>query len=408
MTEVPAPMPIPAMTPARATVIGGLLIAIGSVSMALYTPAMPTLVEAFGTSMAMVKTTLTAYMAGFAVTQLLCGPLSDAYGRRPIATIFLGIYVLGSVAAMLAASVEVLVAARFLQGVGAAVGIAVSRAIVRDLFVGQQSARVMNSIGIVLAIGPAVAPTLGGIILQLANWHSLFVAMGVIGLASLAIVRLAMPETNAHRDPAHAHPFHVVANYGRLLADRRFMVPALTMGTSVGVIYTLGTLLPFVLIDRVGMTPTHFGIGMLGQTGSYAAGGLVARRLLAAFGADRLVLPGLILAVLGASATIALGRWVEPSYVTVMIPVGIFAFSVALILPALTTSAMAPFAELAGSASALMGFIQMGGGFLGGIAATLFVDPVHALGTVFPAMLAMSLAVQLVGRLLPTAPSTHP
>jgi len=395
------------MTPARATALGGMLIAIGSVSMALYTPAMPALVTAFGTTMAMIKTTLTAYIAGFALAQLVCGPLSDAYGRRPIASVFLAVYVLGSVAAMLAASVETLVAARFLQGVGAAVGIAVSRAIVRDLFVGEESARVMNSIGIVLAIGPAIAPTLGGLILQLANWHSLFVAMAVIGGVCLAMVRAAMPETNNHRDPAHAHPFHVVVNYGRLLADHRFMVPALTMGTSVGVIYTLGTLLPFVLIGRVGMTPTHFGVGMLAQTGSYAVGGLVARRLLALFGAERLVLPGLLLAVLGAAATIALGRWIEPSYVTVMIPVGVFAFAVALILPALTTSAMAPFAELAGSASALMGFIQMGGGFLGGLSATLFDDPVIALGTVFPAMLAMALAVQLVGRLFPAAPA-HP
>lgn len=399
MTEIATPEPI--MTPARATVIGGLLIAIGSISMALYTPAMPALVAAFGTSMAMIKTTLTAYFAGFALTQLVCGPLSDAYGRRPVATAFLAIYVVGSVAAMLAASVEVLVAARFVQGIGAAVGIAVSRAIVRDLFVGQESARVMNSIGIMLAIGPAIAPTLGGVILEIANWHSLFITMAMVGIAALFMVRISMRETNDHRDPAHAHPFRVVANYGRLLVDRRFMVPAVTQGMSIGVFYMLGTLLPFVLIDRVGMTPTHFGMGMLAQTGTYTLGGLLARQLLMTFGAERLVMPGLVLATLGAGPTLLIGHLIEPSYASVMIPVGIFAFSVALIMPALTTAALAPFAELAGSASALLGFIQMGGGLLGGICSTFFVDPVTALATIFPAMLAIALVVHVADRLLP-------
>lgn len=394
MTSAPPPL----MTPTRTAAIGGLLIALGSTSMALYTPAMPTLVAAFATTMAMVKTTLTAYFAGFALTQLVCGPLSDAYGRRPIAFAFLGIYVAGSLAAMLAGSIEVLVAARFLQGVGAAVGIAVSRAIVRDLFTGAESAKVMNTIGIALAIGPAIAPTLGGLILEFADWHALFVVMAGVGVAALVVVQVALPETNAHRDPAHAHPWRVVLNYGRLLRDRRFVVPALTMATSVGTIYTLGTLLPFVLIGRVGMNPMHFGLGMLAQTGSYFVGGLVARQLLRRFHADRLVLPGLVLAFAGSASTLLLDGWIAPSWAAVMIPVGVFAFAVALILPALTTSAMAPFAEVAGSASALMGFIQMGGGFLGGLAGALFADPVTAFATVFPAMLALALATQLAGR----------
>jgi DHA1 family bicyclomycin/chloramphenicol resistance-like MFS transporter len=388
----------PLMTTTRTTVIGGLLIAIGSVSMALYTPAMPTLVGAFGTTMAMVKTTLTAYFAGFAVAQLVCGPLSDAYGRRPAAFLFLTLYVAGGVLAVVAGSVELLIAARLIQGIGAAVGVAMSRAVVRDLFVGQESAEVMNAIGIVLAIGPAVAPTLGGVLLQLAGWHSIFLAMVIVGVVALAVVAFGMPETNRSRDPAHAHPLRVVSTYGRLVVDRRFLVPAVTLGTSVGAIYSLGTMLPFVLIERVGMTPTHFGFGMLAQTGSYALGGMVARRLMAIWSAEKLVVPALVLAAVAALSTIALGRLVAPSYVAVMVPVGFFAFATAFVIPALSTTALAPFATVAGSASALMGFIQMGCGFLGGMAATLFTDPVIALGTIFPAMLTISLAVALWGR----------
>lgn len=388
----------PVMTATRATLIGGLLIAIGSVSMALYTPAMPTLTAAFATSMAMIKTTLTAYFAGFALAQLVCGPLSDGYGRRPVAFGFLGLYIAGSVAAMLAPGVEVLIAARLVQGIGAAVGVSVSRAMVRDLFVGQQSAQVMNAIGIVLAIGPAVAPTLGGLLLETAGWHAIFVAMAVVGVATLLLVHRGMPETNRNRDPAFARPGRVFVNYGRLLRDRRFTAPAVTLGMALGLFYALGTMLPFVLIDRVGMTPTGFGMGMLAQTGAFIAGGFLARRLLGRIGADRMVMPALLLGCIGATTTVALGRWIEPTYVTVMGPVAIYAFAAALVLPGLTTAALAPFASMAGSASALMGFIQMGAGLLGGLAATLFADPVRALGTIFPAMLLIGLVVQVVER----------
>ena len=113
--------------------------------------------------------------------------------------------------------------------------------------------------------------------------------------------------------------------------------------------------------------------------------------------ADRLVLPGLVLACIGAAGAGVIAHVLAPSYFTVMIPVAVFAFATALVLPALTTNALAPFADVAGSASALMGFIQMGGGFVGGLAGSLFADPVTAYATVFPTMLGLGLATHLLG-----------
>jgi predicted MFS family arabinose efflux permease len=242
-----------------------------------------------------------------------------------------------------------------------------------------------------------VAPTIGGLVLALAGWHAIFVVMALIGLATMVMVGVALPETNHGRDPLRARPDRVVVTYGRLLTDRRFVIPAVTMGTAMGSFYALGTILPFVLIDRVGMTPTGFGIGMLAQTGSYTLGGLVTRRLIGRVDPARLVLPGLVLAFLGATATLLLGRWVTPSFVAVMVPVGIFAFASAMVTPSLTTRSLAPFGRDAGAAAALLGFIQMGSGFLGGSAATLFADPVTALGCIFPGMLGIALATHLVG-----------
>lgn len=391
-TAPEATPPGPRMTPARAAVIGALLTALGSMSMALYTPAMPTLVGAFGTTMAMVKTTLTAYFAGFAIAQLVCGPLSDAFGRRPIAFLFLALYGLGGVAALFAPTVEILVAARLVQGVGAAVGISVSRAVVRDLFTGQESARVLNAIGIVLSIGPAVAPTLGGVVLTIAGWRAIFVVMVVLAIVAVLVVHLYMPETNHAPDRDLARPRRVVSTYADLAVDPRFLRPALTLGVSVGSIYALGTLLPFVLIGRVGLDPTLFGLGMLAQTGSYFLGGLAARRLMNTIGAERLVLPGLVAAAVGACGTLLLEHVVEPSWATVMAPIAVYAFSVAMVIPALTTAVLAPFPVVAGSASSLLGFVQMGSGFVGGLLGALFADPVIALQVVFPVMQAAALA----------------
>ena len=132
------------MTERRATLIGALLVAIGGMSMSLYTPAMPALVTSFATTIPTIKLSLTLYFAGFATAQLIVGPLSDAYGRRPAVLSFLAIYLAASLMAMAAPSVGWLLAGRLLQGIGASAGVAISRAIVRDRFTGQRSARIIT------------------------------------------------------------------------------------------------------------------------------------------------------------------------------------------------------------------------------------------------------------------------
>jgi DHA1 family bicyclomycin/chloramphenicol resistance-like MFS transporter len=185
----------PLMSERRVGLIGGLMTAIGPISMALYTPAMPEIVRAFGTTEAMVKLTLTLYFGGFACAQLVAGPLSDALGRRPVTYAFMGVYCAGSLAALLAPNVGLLMLARFVQGIGASAGVAISRALVRDLFQGERSARIMNLIGIILAAGPAVAPTIGGVLLVAAGWRAIFVVMAGFGLTVMLVTATSMRET---------------------------------------------------------------------------------------------------------------------------------------------------------------------------------------------------------------------
>jgi MFS transporter, DHA1 family, multidrug resistance protein len=374
------------MTPRKVSAVGALLVALGPISMALYTPAMPQLVGFFGTDVATVKLTLTIYFADFALAQLICGPLSDALGRRPVVIGFTGLYLVGSLIAVAAPSVEVLLLARAVQGVGAAAGVAISRAIVRDLYTGRESIQIMNLIGLMLSIGPALSPTLGGLTLYLFGWHAIFVLMALYGIAILAVFLTVVPETLAHRNPASARPDRLARNYLHLLSDRRFLRPTIILACTNGSLYTLATMLPFVLIDRVGMSPTSFGLGMLAQSGSFMLGSLVVRRLLRSVEGHRLVPVGLGLILAGGALLAALMHFGEPSFLSVMGPIGVMTFGIAFVMPSMMTESLAPFPLIAGSAAALTGFFQMGGGFVGSGIGALIGDPVVALGTVVPLM----------------------
>jgi len=372
------------MSARRVSLLGAMLVAIGPISMAIYTPAMTEIVHAFAATEAQVKMTLTLFFGGFAIAQLFAGPLSDALGRRPITFAFMAIYCVASLGALIAPSVEVLMAARFLQGVGASAGIAISRAIVRDQFRGEQSSRIMNLIGIMLAAGPAFAPTIGGLMLMAAGWRSIFVLMAAVGLTVALVTALCLRET-VIADRSRLSVRALGAAYGELLGSRQFLSASGVIAGSIGALYAQSTFLPFILIDRVGLSPAAFGLGMVLQTGSFFFGSLVTRALMDRIGAERLVGPGLACIAAGGSGAALVLVW-EPTFLHVMGPVGLSAFGIALMMPAITTGALAPFPHIAGAAAALMGFMQMGAGLLGGSLGALLGDPVRAFGLVVPAM----------------------
>jgi DHA1 family bicyclomycin/chloramphenicol resistance-like MFS transporter len=380
----PWPEAAPAMSERRVSLIGALLTAIGPISMALYTPAMTEVVRAFGTTESLVKLTLTLYFGGFACAQLVAGPLSDALGRRPVTFAFMAIYCAASLVALAAPSVQVLMAARFVQGVGASAGVAISRAIVRDLFRGERSSRIMNLIGIILAVGPAAAPTIGGLVLMLAGWRAIFVVMTGFGIAVVLVTAFGLRETVVP-DRARLHPVALAASYREVLANRHFLTTAGIVSGAVGALYAQATFLPFILMDRVGLTPAEFGLGMLFQSGSFLAGSLVFRALMRRTSAYRLVAPGLACIAVG-SAGVALLLFREPSFLRVMAPVACYAFGIAFVLPAMTTAALAPFPRIAGAASSMMGFLQMGSGLVVGSLGALLGDPVLAMGALIPLM----------------------
>jgi DHA1 family bicyclomycin/chloramphenicol resistance-like MFS transporter len=379
------------MSERRTSIIGAFLVALGPVSMALYTPAMPELVHAFASSEAAIKMTLSLYFGGFAFAQLVSGTLSDVIGRRAATLIFMAIYLAGSLMAAFAPSIAVLLAGRLVQGIGASVGMTVARAIVRDQFTGTTAAGIMNMVGMMLALGPAVSPTLGGIALGLFGWQSIFLLMVGFALMACFIVQFFMVETvTPDRSKGRLGP--ILAAYGELLADGRFLSSTLVIAGAVGALYAWATMLPFVLIGQVGLTPTEFGVGMLMQSGLFFSGTVIVRLLMRRFTPQALVPAGLAfigIASLGLAFTM---HTLAPTFLSVMAPISIYAFGIAFVMPYMMTAAMAPFPHIAGTASAVMGFIQMSAGLLGGALAALVGAPALALGTIIPGFGLISIA----------------
>ena len=375
------------MSGRRTAIIGGLMVATGPLSLTLYAPALPSIVSDLGTTDAGGKLTLTVYFAAFALAQLLCGPLSDRYGRRATGTAFFAIYVLGSLVCTLAPTLEVLLLGRILQGFGVSAGVALSRAMVRDLFVGREAIGILTLINLVLTVAPAIAPTLGSAILLVGSWHLMFVVMAAFGLAIIALLGFSSRETLPPERRVPLKPATIIGNYLKLLSAPAFLLPAGTLAAAFGGFYASAALLPFVLIGQIGLTPFQFAMAMLIQTGSFITGNLIVARASRHIDGWQLVVLGLGL-IAAAGLGYAIGPRLWPGEVLgVMIPVSFWMLALACLSPSATAAAMSGFGEIAGSAGALTGFFQMGGGFLASLAATLFFpDARSALVLLMPAL----------------------
>lgn len=378
-------MTSPAMTVRRTAILGAMLTALGPVSMAIYTPAMPELVRAFATTESAIKMSLTLYFGGFAVAQLVSGAMSDAFGRRKATIAFLLVYLAGGLLAAFAPNVGVLLAARLIQGIGASVGVTVARAVVRDQFSGAQATGILNLIGIMLAVGPAAGPTIGGLSLLAFGWQSVFVLMLAFGLISVIAIVLFLRETTVP-DKGRLLPSRLLGAYGELLSSRRFVLSALVLGGSVGALFAQSTMLPFVLINDVGLSPAAFGVGMLMQSGSYFLGSITLRFIARRIGNRRAAWIGISMSATGGMLIFLSVQLIPACFLSIMGPVAVATFGLALITPYIITAGMAPFPHIAGSASAMMGFIQMSAGFAAGVAASLLGSPLTAFGIIIPLM----------------------
>ncbi|GAB3325308.1 multidrug effflux MFS transporter [Haliea atlantica] len=334
------------------------LAALGPLTVDMYLPAMPTMRDALNTSAGNIQLTLSAYLAGFSIFHLACGPLADRFGRKPVIQGGTLLFVAASLGCALAQSVEQLLLFRFLQGVGACVGPTLARAIARDLFGPRKAARALSLIAMLMALAPAVAPTAGGLMLLVLPWQSIFVFLAGYGGLMLWLQGRYLAESLPQ--PQSMAPRAILGNYSRLLTAPGFIVVVIASSLSYAGMMVYLASASFVYMEMLGVPVAWFGAVFLTTVIGYMLGSALSARLAGYMESWPLVLLGALLAAIACLSMSALA-WAFPESISaIMLPAMLYTAALGLVLPHAMGIALQPWPHMAGTASSLMGFIQMG------------------------------------------------
>lgn len=336
-----------------------MVVALGPISTDLYLPSLPAIGVALGAGTSDVQLTLSVFLVGFAVSQLIYGPLSDRYGRRPVLLIALLIYLAATVACGLAGTIEELIVARFFQALGACAGPVVGRAVVRDVFGRDRSARVLSYMATAVSVAPAIGPIIGGYLEIGFGWRAGFVALGVFGVIAFAGIFALLPETNNHRNPTATQPRKLISNYLVLVRNRHFIACVLICTFSYSGIFSFISGSSFVLIETLGLSPSSYGLCFTAVVIGYMVGAFASGRFTQAAGARRLISIGTSFQCIGGAIGIALALSGQLNVLSIIVPTFVFLIGTGLAMPNAMASAIGPFPQMAGAASALLGFTQM-------------------------------------------------
>jgi DHA1 family bicyclomycin/chloramphenicol resistance-like MFS transporter len=350
------------------------MVMLGQMSISLYIPSLPSMGVALAAPADQVKLTMTFYLAAFAVAQLVWGPMSDRFGRRPVLFAGIAVYLAGTLACALAPGIGALIAGRALQGIGACVGATVSRAVTRDRYDRAEAARTMAFIGMAMAAGPAIAPVIGGQLQHLFGWRSAFMALLLFGtIVGVATWRF-LAESNRHPNPNALDPQHLYGAFGALVRSRVYVGYSLVgAGAFAGLMaYTTG--IPFVFIDLFGVSPAMFGFVPAFTVVGYFSGSVVASRLAGRVAPSTAVAAGTSVCAAAGTGFVAVVLAGAASPATVVAPMVVFMFGFGVALPHAMASSMQPFARIAGAASALQGFLQMTIAALGTLSVAALAD----------------------------------
>ncbi len=330
-------------------------------------PAIPAMAADLNASIATMQMTVTLYMVAVALAQIVYGPMSDRYGRKPPLLVGLGIFLAGSIICAIAPTSGVLLVGRIIQGAGSCVGMVLGRAMVRDVYPPERSVNIMAYVAMALMVVPGLVPMFSGLLVASIGWRLPLLLTGV-GALALFWVASRLDETN-HARIALPSPLAIVKDFARLLRMPAFIVPAMGVALPNGGFWAFVAAVPALLTDRYQIPVSHYGFYFVILPTCWCIGSFAGTRLMPRVGEGRLVMAGvaavavlalLMLAWEGALPVPALGLFVM---------VGLMHIAQALAVPALQVQALSADPRMIGAASGLLGFLQMAAG----AAATLIV-----------------------------------
>jgi DHA1 family bicyclomycin/chloramphenicol resistance-like MFS transporter len=341
------------------TVVLALLTALGPLSTDMYLPSLPAIAAGLGATTGQTQLTLSAFLLGFAAGQFFYGPISDRVGRKPVLLFGLGLFTLASLICAFAPNIETLIAARFLQALGASGPIVLGRAIVRDFYEGPRAGRELSRMGTIMGVVPAAAPILGGVIERFTGWRVTFGFMILFGVALAVTILLRMPESIRRKSDMPISFLSIIRGFRSLLKHPGYRTYVGLSMLTYGGLFAFISGSSFVLQNIYGLDALSFAfsfgfmvIGFIG--GTYLAQHLVGRR-----GLDGTIKLGVTSLAVGGVTMLILVLAGVPSSFAITGPMAIYALGVGLTMPQSMASALMPFPDRAGAASSLLGICQM-------------------------------------------------
>jgi DHA1 family bicyclomycin/chloramphenicol resistance-like MFS transporter len=380
-----------AATSAQIAVLAALA-AMGTLATNILLPSLPGMAATLNVSTAAVTASITVFLAVFAIGQLVVGPISDRYGRRVPVLAGFAIFIAGSAWCGLASDLPSLLIGRVVQAAGACATSVLSRAIARDLFSGAALGRAIALIMIAMAAAPGFSPLLGGALDHAFGWRSEFVFVAVFAATAALAYGTVLGETHRSiRIPLNS--FAITRTYYNLATDRRFLVPAATVGLIMGGLFAIFSAAPRILIEGLQFTPTALGLFFAGTVLIVFGAGMLATRLAPRLGLDGAIRIGLLLATTGSFAILLVALF-DGRFLPFLGAISVFLLGMGLVNPLGTARALSPFGDRAGAASALLGFWQMTGAAVGvWLAATIHDNAMLGLGLVLTIASGLALAL---------------
>lgn len=336
----------------------GLLMTANPLAASLFLPGLGVIVHELGTTTAGGQMVYTGFLLGVAGGQLLIGPLSDATGRRPALLCGLGLLAASAAASAAAGSIEVLVATRVAQGLGAAAVVVVARAVVADLATGVAAARAYSILMSVIAAGPFAAPIFGAAALQLGGWRASFLVLAVLAALALAAAVVLVPESLERGRRQTLRFGAMAANYGRLLRDGGYVLPALSMAFAFAALAVHSAASSFVAQEILHTGPWGFALVYALYAGSVLAGSTINAVLVGRFGIRRMMAAAQGAALVATTALLIFALWGPFTLVTFLVPVLVSGAAASAVLASASALALSRARFAAGAGAALMGSAQ--------------------------------------------------
>ncbi|MGK6351200.1 multidrug effflux MFS transporter [Parapedobacter sp. DT-150] len=342
----------------------GLLSAIGPFSIDMYLPGFDSIAASLDTTVAHIQLSLTSFFVGIASGQIVYGPLLDRYGRKIPLIVGLIIYIAASIGCALTNSADNLIIYRFIQALGSCGGMVASRAMVRDFFGPSESAKVFSLLMLVIGISPILAPTVGSFVIAHWNWHGIFLVLAVITTLILLAVVFFLPESKGPNPEMSLMPRPITQSYWQVFKNRQFFTYAFAGGLASSGLYAYLAGSPFVMITLYGLNEKQYGLVFALIASALITASQLNSFLLNRYSSEKVAKialivqssVGLILTALCVTDTINL--------YTMVALIFLFLGSQGFVFPNTSALALGPFSRLAGSASALLGSLQMAIGAL--------------------------------------------